>query len=121
MNFTLHSLIESITKTHCGKKNLSFLTSVFFLKRSRCLAARTDYFETSISSYKLFQDFRDGVSNRCPVPSNICSERTLDHHSNFFFSNKETVVRNVSPSEALPIFVELKLADNVFKTCHYIV
>jgi len=84
------------------------------------VTARTDYFETSISWNKLFKDFRDGVSNRAPAPSNICSERTLDHHCNFFF-NKETVVRNISPSEVLPIFVELKFRDNIFKTCHYIV
>jgi hypothetical protein len=74
------------------------------------VTARTDYFETSISWDKLCKDFRDCVSNRVPVPSNICSERTLDHHCNFFF-NKETVVRNFSPSEVLPIFVELKLRD----------
>ena len=84
------------------------------------MAARTDYFETSISWDKLFKDFRDGVSNRAPVPTNICSERTLDHHSNFFF-NKETLVRNFSPCEILPILVEPKRKDNTFKTCHYTV
>jgi len=81
------------------------------------VAARTDYFETSISWDKLFKDFRDGVSNRAPVPSNICSERTLDHFSNFFF-NKETLVRNFSACEVLPIFVEPKRKDYTFKTCH---
>ena len=84
------------------------------------MTARTDYFETSISWDKLFKDFRDGFSNRAPVPSNICSERTLDHHSNFFF-NKENLVRNFSPSDVPPIFVELKPRDNIFKTCHYTV
>jgi hypothetical protein len=84
------------------------------------VTARTDYFETSISRDKLFKEFRDGVSNHAPVPSNICSERTLDHHYNFF-CNKETLVRNFSPSEVLPIFVELKFTVNIFKTCHYTV
>jgi hypothetical protein len=71
------------------------------------VAARTDYFETSISWDKLFKDFRDCVSNRAPLPSNIGSERTLDHQCNFFL-NKETVVRNFSPSEELPIFFGAK-------------
>jgi len=109
--YITHCLIESITKTHYGKKDLSLLTTVDFFvcfERSRCVTARTDYFETSISWDKLFKDFRDGVSNRAPVPSNICSERTLDRHCNFFF-NKETVFRNFSSSEVLPIFCGAKI------------
>jgi hypothetical protein len=81
------------------------------------VAARTDYFETSISWDKLSKDFRDGVSNRAPVSSNICSVRTLGHHSNFFF-NKETFLGNFSPSEVLSISVELNLRDNIFRNCH---
>jgi hypothetical protein len=123
MNFAItRSFTESITKTHCRKECLCFLTIVNFcgFKQSRFVVAYTDCFETSISWDARFKHFRDDVSIPFPLSSSVCPERTLARRSNFSLT-KNSLFKIVSPVEVLLVSVELKHEDSVFKTCCYAV